>query len=95
MNLSAAVKARSWSGGNVFIMSKKRTRSVSLPRQIVMWVAREETQLSLEEIGDHFGGRDHTTVLYAEGKIRDLREQSQEMRSLVDKLTRELQRAGG
>ena len=62
------------------LRSKKRTKSVSLPRQIVMWVAREETQLSLEEIGDHFGGRDHTTVLYATGKVADLMAQVERLR---------------
>jgi chromosomal replication initiator protein len=53
------------------LRSKKRTKSVSLPRQIVMYLARELTHLSLEEIGDHFGGRDHTTVLYAIGKVAE------------------------
>jgi chromosomal replication initiator protein len=53
------------------LRSKKRTKSVSLPRQVVMYLARDLTPLSLEEIGDHFGGRDHTTVLYAIGKITE------------------------
>src|SRR5262245_46698841 len=53
------------------LRSKKRTKSVSLPRQVVMYLARELTHLSLEEIGDHFGGRDHTTVLYAIGKVTE------------------------
>ncbi len=53
------------------LRSKRRSRSVSTPRQIVMYLARETTDLSLDEIGDHFGGRDHSTVLYAIRRIRD------------------------
>jgi len=52
------------------LQSKKRTRSIVLPRQICMYLARSLTMLSLEEIGGYFGGRDHTTVLHAEEKIR-------------------------
>ena len=51
------------------LRSKKRTRVVSLARQVVMYVARKLTPLSLEEIGHHFGGRDHSTVLYGISKI--------------------------
>ncbi len=47
------------------LRSKRRGRSISRPRQIIMFLARKLTRLSLEEIGDHFGGRDHSTVLYA------------------------------
>ena len=53
--------------------SKKRTRNVARPRQIAMALAKELTQLSLPDIGDAFGGRDHTTVLHACRKITDLR----------------------
>jgi chromosomal replication initiator protein len=75
------------------LLSKKRSKSIALPRQICMYLGRMLTHLSLEEIGGQFGGRDHTTVLYAEGKIRDLKEQDVEMRSLLERLSRELQRA--
>ena len=68
------------------LRSKKRTKSISLPRQIVMWVARAETQLSLEEIGDHFGGRDHTTVLYATGKVGELMGSNETFKAQVDRL---------
>jgi chromosomal replication initiator protein len=47
------------------LRSKKRSRSVSLPRQVVMFIARRVTNRSLDEIGEAFGGRDHSTVLYA------------------------------
>jgi chromosomal replication initiator protein len=53
------------------LRSKRRGRSVSEPRQIVMYVARTLTSLSLDEIGAHFGGRDHTTVLYAVRRVAD------------------------
>jgi chromosomal replication initiator protein len=54
------------------LRSKRRARSVSMPRQIVMYLAREVTPLSLDEIGDHFGGRDHSTVIYAIRKVQEL-----------------------
>ncbi|KPJ87505.1 MAG: chromosomal replication initiation protein, partial [Gammaproteobacteria bacterium SG8_11] len=55
------------------LLSKKRNRSVARPRQIAMTLAKELTNHSLPEIGDAFGGRDHTTVLHACRKIADLR----------------------
>ena len=51
------------------LTGKKRTHAISLPRQICMYLCRLHTGLSLEEIGKYFGGRDHTTVLYAVNKI--------------------------
>ncbi|SDW64420.1 chromosomal replication initiator protein DnaA [Nitrosomonas communis] len=53
--------------------SKKRTRIVARPRQVAMAIAKELTQLSLPDIGEAFGGRDHTTVLHAHRKIAELR----------------------
>ena len=55
------------------LMSKKRTRIFARPRQIAMCLARELTQLSLPEIGNAFGGRDHSTVLHACKTIENLR----------------------
>jgi len=55
------------------LLSKKRTRVIARPRQIAMSLARELTQLSLPEIGNAFGGRDHTTVLHACKTIDGLR----------------------
>ncbi|MBJ39354.1 MAG: chromosomal replication initiator protein DnaA [Gammaproteobacteria bacterium] len=54
--------------------SKRRTRSVTRPRQIAMALARELTNHSLPEIGDSFGGRDHSTVLHACNRVEELRE---------------------
>lgn len=53
--------------------SKKRTRALARPRQMAMWLARDLTHHSLPEIGEAFGGRDHTTVLHACRTINDLR----------------------
>ena len=58
--------------------SKKRFRSVARPRQVAMALAKELTQQSLPEIGESFGGRDHTTVLHACRKVAELRETDQE-----------------
>lgn len=55
------------------IHSKKRSRAIARPRQIAMWLARELTQHSLPEIGETFGGRDHTTVIHACRTINELR----------------------
>jgi chromosomal replication initiator protein len=57
------------------LLSKKRTRVITRPRQIAMCLARELTQLSLPEIGAAFGDRDHTTVMYACKTVEDLRSQ--------------------
>ena len=54
------------------ILSKRRNRSIARPRQIAMTLAKQLTRHSLPEIGDAFGGRDHTTVLHACRKIKEL-----------------------
>jgi len=56
------------------LVSKRRSRSIARPRQIAMALAKELTNRSLPEIGDQFGGRDHTTVLHACRKVAELRE---------------------
>ncbi len=56
------------------LLSKRKTRSVARPRQVAMALAKELTRYSLPEIGDRFGGRDHTTVLHACRRVRSLRE---------------------
>ena len=55
------------------ILSKRRSRSVARPRQMAMFLAKELTNYSLPEIGESFGGRDHTTVIHACKKITELR----------------------
>jgi chromosomal replication initiator protein len=56
------------------LLSKRRSRSIARPRQVAMALAKELTNHSLPEIGDAFGGRDHTTVLHACKRVKDLRE---------------------
>lgn len=62
------------------LLSKRRSRSVARPRQMAMALAKELTNHSLPEIGDAFGGRDHTTVLHACRKIEQLREESHDIK---------------
>ncbi len=62
------------------LLSKRRSRSVARPRQLAMALAKELTNHSLPEIGEAFGGRDHTTVLHACKKIKELREYDSDIR---------------
>ncbi len=61
------------------LLSKRRNRTIARPRQVAMALAKELTNHSLPEIGDAFGGRDHTTVLHACRKIAELRESSADL----------------
>ncbi|MEM9372386.1 MAG: chromosomal replication initiator protein DnaA [Planctomycetota bacterium] len=72
------------------ILGKRKLRSVARPRQIAMYLAREMTSLSFEEIGIHFGGRDHTTVMHAVSKVRDLKLEDAEIRAAIDTITTRL-----
>ena len=72
------------------LLSKRRSRSVARPRQMAMALAKELTEHSLPEIGDAFGGRDHTTVLHACRTIRNLRETDGKLRQDWEKLVRAL-----
>ncbi|WP_286340990.1 chromosomal replication initiator protein DnaA [Ferrimonas sp. YFM] len=72
------------------ILSKRRSRSVARPRQVAMALAKELTNHSLPEIGDAFGGRDHTTVLHACRKIEQLREESHDIKEDYANLIRTL-----
>ncbi|MBU3728113.1 MAG: chromosomal replication initiator protein DnaA [Phycisphaerales bacterium] len=68
------------------LMSKRRHKSVALPRQVCMWLARKYTRYSLEEIGGYFGGRDHTTVLHAIRTIGSRRDQDPDLGKAVERL---------
>ena len=72
------------------LLSKRRSRSVARPRQLAMALAKELTNHSLPEIGDAFGGRDHTTVLHACRKIAELREESNDIKEDYSNLIRTL-----
>jgi chromosomal replication initiator protein len=70
------------------MLSKRRNRSIARPRQIAMALAKELTNHSLPEVGDAFGGRDHTTVLHACRKIEELRATTADMAEDYKNLTR-------
>ena len=72
------------------ILSKRRSRSVARPRQVAMALSKELTNHSLPEIGEAFGGRDHTTVLHACRKIKELLESDADIREDVKNLLRTL-----
>lgn len=72
------------------LLSKRRSRSVARPRQVAMALAKELTNKSLPEIGDGFGGRDHTTVLHACRKIAELKEESNDIKEDYSNLIRTL-----
>jgi chromosomal replication initiator protein len=72
------------------LLSSKRTRSLARPRQVSMCLSKELTNHSLPEIGDSFGGRDHTTVLHACRRITALREEDADIAEDYTKLIRTL-----
>jgi len=76
--------------GLVDLLSKKRTRNIALPRQVAMFLARRLTADSFPTIGQHFGGRDHSTVIHAINAIEERIQADQELRSVVDQLERTL-----
>ncbi|MCA9298011.1 MAG: hypothetical protein KDA28_03035, partial [Phycisphaerales bacterium] len=68
------------------LQSKRRQRSIALPRQVCMYLARRHTRHSLEEIGGYFGGRDHTTVMHAVRSIETKCEVDDEFKSVLEAL---------
>ena len=72
------------------LLSKRRNRSITRPRQIAMALSKELTNHSLPEIGDAFGGRDHTTVIHACEKTKELTQESLEIEEDYKKLRRYL-----
>jgi chromosomal replication initiator protein len=72
------------------LQSKKRSQSITEPRQICMYLARNLTKHSLEEIGGHLGGRDHTTVMHACNKIGQAKGSDPKMNALLVELTKQV-----
>jgi chromosomal replication initiator protein len=72
------------------LLGRERTREVALPRQIAMYLLREEGGVSLPQIGDFIGGRDHTTVIYACDKVTDLMETDDRLRRQVLQIREQL-----
>jgi len=75
------------------MQSKKRSQSITEPRQICMYLARNLTRHSLEEIGGHLGGRDHTTVMHACSKINQAKDTDPKMSALLNDLTNQITQA--
>ena len=73
------------------LLGPKRTKAIALPRQVAMFLARELTKSSLIDVGRRFGGRDHTTVMHACDKIRQIIEQDPHFGTTIDHLRRILQ----
>ncbi len=74
------------------LQSKRRSQSITMPRQICMYLARSLTNHSLEEIGGHLGGRDHTTVMHACDKIDELNHSNDTIQSQLVELTKRITR---
>lgn len=75
------------------LQSKRRSQSITTPRQICMYLARTLTKHSLEEIGGHLGGRDHTTVMHACSKIAEEKGADPKMDALLTELTKQITQA--
>jgi chromosomal replication initiator protein len=73
------------------LLSKRRHKSIALPRQVCMWLARRHTRFSLEEIGGYFGGRDHTTVMHAIRTIDARKQVDQRLSGDVERIESDLQ----
>ena len=67
--------------------SKRRTRNVTVPRQLAMYLCRELTDLSLPKIGELFGGRDHTTVIHAYEKVNRERQEDSRLSALINEIS--------
>lgn len=72
------------------LLGRDRSRLIALPRQIVMYLLREEANISLPQIGQELGGRDHTTVMYGCDKIADLLERDEKLRRKVIEIREKL-----
>jgi len=74
------------------LQSKKRTRTIAYPRQIAMYLCRELTETSLPQIGQFFGGRDHTTVIHAYDKISQDKETDNRLSGILNELIDRIQK---
>ena len=82
--------SRAFGVSNDRLLGRERTREVALPRQVAMYLLREEGGVSLPQIGELIGGRDHTTVMYACDKVNDLMETDDRLRRQVLKIREQL-----
>ena len=77
------------------IVGRSRTKKIALARQIAMYLVRELTSMSLNDIGQVFGGKDHTTVMHAYTRISDEMQEKQEIYNYVTELTLQLKQRSG
>ncbi|MFQ5673351.1 MAG: chromosomal replication initiator protein DnaA [Nitrospinales bacterium] len=73
------------------LKSKKRSRNISIPRQIAMFICREHTKVSLPEIGRKFGGKDHTTVIFSHKKIKNIISENNELSRSIEKIMQNIE----
>ncbi len=74
------------------LLSKKRTQALALARQVAMFLCRELTNASLPQIGERFGGRDHTTVMHAYNKIVKQRQENAKFNETINELVERIQK---
>ena len=73
------------------IKSKRRTREISTTRQIAMYLCREHTKSSLPEIGKHFGGKDHTTVIFSHKKISNSIKENSSLKGAIQEIVNQIE----
>nr|MBC8413811.1 chromosomal replication initiator protein DnaA [bacterium] len=73
------------------IKAKKRTRDIAFPRQVAMYLGKALTDSSLSDIGKHFGGKDHSTVIHACKLIEAKRKSDEDFDSKIEHLTKKIQ----
>ncbi len=76
------------------LRSKKRTRTIAIPRQVAMYLCRRYTNASFPTIGDRFGGRDHSTVIHANQVVAERIKQDPTFRATIERLERMLENSG-
>jgi len=72
------------------LKGKKRVKSIALPRQIAMYLCRELTECSFPEIGEKFGGKDHTTIMYAWRKIKEQRKKDKNLNREIEEVIQKI-----
>ena len=72
------------------LLSKKRNKQIVIPRQVAMYLCRKLTDASYPQIGDQFGGKDHTTVIHAHDKMENVLKDDQELASIIEVLSQKI-----
>ena len=72
------------------IKAKRRTKDIALPRQIAMYLAKQVTEASLNDIGKNFGGKDHATVIYACRQIEERRTKDETFNRIIENLLQKI-----